>query len=139
MPMPKGHTQRNALGRIIGSRGLTNQQTAFVRAFAQNGGDAEAAAAEAGYAVPRVRAHELMRHPLVRQAVTEELRGGFARVGAMTLKLLASIDGNVMPPPRPPETGAVDALDDASIDELEAELELLKARRAATALVVGAD
>jgi hypothetical protein len=52
MAMQKGLMRRNPGGRFTGLDELTDMQATFALAYARNGGNATAAAAEAGYTWP---------------------------------------------------------------------------------------
>lgn len=78
MPQQKGAVIRNSAGRIVGSE-LTDRQKAFVSAYIRNGGNAVAAATDAGYASPRQTAWDTMQLPHIQRAIAEAIRPRLAR------------------------------------------------------------
>ena len=63
------NTTRNGAGRIIGSRGLTTQQRAYVRRYLKNGGDEVEAARHAKFLNPDQSAYALARSAPVIAAI----------------------------------------------------------------------
>ena len=71
-------------GRFMtGARGLTEQQTAFVRAFVANGGIAARAAKTAGYQSPNPESWRLMQNSAVIGAIQDETARLIATGGAV--------------------------------------------------------
>lgn len=71
MAMQPGALIQGRGGRIVGAD-LTDMQRAFVRAYVRNGGNAKAAADEAGYSQSHARAWELTTNPRVMDAIRVE-------------------------------------------------------------------
>lgn len=66
------NTARNDRGVITGSRGLTTQQLAYVKAYIRNGGNGPAAAETAGYANATKAAWQLGRQASIVAAIKAE-------------------------------------------------------------------
>jgi hypothetical protein len=100
--MPKGSIT------ILKEAGLTETQAQFVRAFVKNGGNASAAAVEAGYSKERARftGYDLTRNPKIIEAVKMEqaryISGELSNVALGTL-------GNIMRDETAPAAARVQA------------------------------
>jgi hypothetical protein len=86
-----GLTVNGRGGRFLATDNLTDKQSAFVRAYVRNGGNAEAAARAAGYG-DRARGYDALRNPKVIDAVRRErqryIDGELASIAAGTMKAL---------------------------------------------------
>jgi phage terminase small subunit len=87
---------RNDRGAFAGSRGLTTQQKAYVRAFISNGGNRTEAARTAGYASPSGAAWELARLAPVEAAIKKEYD---SRINGPLASLALGVIGTILSTP----------------------------------------
>lgn len=94
MGQQAGNTERDATGKIIGSRDLTEKQLAFARNYISNGGRQTEAAREAGYANPTVEGWRLLRNPAVQAFVFAERDREIGNIATIALKKAREIIEN---------------------------------------------
>lgn len=164
MPMPRGHMVLRR-GRIDG---LSDQETQFVRAYLQNGGNATEAAREAGYNNPAVAGSRTIRKQKITEAIASHVLPRVGRIMhsatdliekqlAAWTKLVADNPASaamlptkelrgllqmgmarLLPAPEP-VTGQFDGLGADTVEDLEARLNHLLTARSAIARVIGGD
>lgn len=89
--MQKGLVTRSHGGRIAGTVGLTDRQTAYVKAYVRNGGNADGAAREAGYANPHCSGWQVLQLPHVREAIHDEQSRKLRGLASLALGTLEDI------------------------------------------------
>lgn len=91
MAMQKGMTARNASNQIVGSKGLTDKQRAFVNAMMRNGGNQTAAAKAAGYADPASSGWHLCQIPAIQTALHQLRQRHISNLATAGLDLLRQV------------------------------------------------